>query len=159
MSRTVVTQKDVDRQLQAVRENAKAASAEGMVAATQTKVETPDGYKDRLLKYIPAEVVAIYLALLSVLKAAPPATTPIVTAEWFVFGIILIVTIPWQRKILKISKWQQVAIGTVAFVFWAISLGDPFDTSWNAWYRPLYGTMAMMLYTFLIPLFEPESVG
>ena len=64
---------------------------------------------------------------------------------------------PWQMKILKISKWQQVAVGTIAFVFWAISLGDPFQTAWKAWYQPLYGSMALMLYTFLIPLFEPES--
>lgn len=158
MGRTVVTQKDVERQLQAAREKAKAAAAEGMVAgAAVPKAETPDTYKDRLLKYIPAEIVAIYLALLSVLKTAPPNTTPIITVEWVVFLIILIVTVPWQRKVMKIAKWQQVAIGTVAFVFWAVSLGDPFDTSWKAWYQPLYGTMAMMLYTFLIPLFEPES--
>lgn len=158
MGRTVVTQKDVERQLQAAREKAKAAAAEGMVAgAAVPKAETPDTYKDRLLKYIPAEIVAIYLALLSVLKTAPPSTTPIITVEWVVFLIILIVTVPWQRKVMKIAKWQQVAIGTLAFVFWAVSLGDPFDTSWKAWYQPLYGTMAMMLYTFLIPLFEPES--
>ena len=158
MGRTVVTERDAERQMQAARERAKAAAAEGMLAgAAGPKAETPDTYKDRLLKYIPAEIVAIYLALLSVLKTAPPSTTPIVTVEWIVFGIILIVTVPWQLKIVKIAKWQQVTIGTVAFVFWAISLGDPFDTSWKAWYQPLYGTMAMMLYTFLIPLFEPES--
>jgi hypothetical protein len=158
MGRTVVTERDVERQLQEAREESRAAAKEGALAASAAPVaETPDDYKDRLLKYIPAEIVAIYLALLSVLKTAPPEKTPILTVEWVVFWIILIVTVPWQRKILKITKWQQVAIGTVAFVFWAVSLGDPFETSWKGWYQPLYGTMAMMLYTFLIPLFEPES--
>jgi hypothetical protein len=155
MGRTVVTKREIERELQNAREGAKAPANAEAAADSAAPAVGPDDYKDRLLKYIPAEIVAIYLALLSVLKAAPPEKTPIVTVEWFVFWIILFVTVPWQRRILKITKWQQIVIGTVAFVFWAISLGDPFTTSWKEWYQPLYGTMAMMLYTFLIPLFEP----
>jgi hypothetical protein len=142
MGRTVVTARDV---------------VQGSVASAEAPAKlTQDTYQDRLLKYIPADIVAIYVGLLGVLKTANPQTTPIVTVQWVVFFVILVLTIPWQRKIVKIEKWQQVAIGTVAFVFWAISLGQPFETSWKPWYQPLYGTMAMMLYTFLIPLFEPQ---
>src|SRR5438552_2397706 len=94
MGRTVVTERDADRQMQAARERAKSAAAEGTVAgAGVPKAETPDTYKDRLLKYIPAEIVAIYLGLLNVLKAAPPNKTPIVSVQWAVFWIVLIVTI------------------------------------------------------------------
>ena len=72
MGRTVVTPRDVERRAQAARAKARTAAAEGTVATAATPTtETPDTYKDRLLKYIPAEIVAIYLALLSVLKAAP----------------------------------------------------------------------------------------
>ena len=157
MGRTVVTQKDVERGRLAARDLAKKTAAEGSVAGVAvTDAQTPDTYRDRLLKYIPSEIVAIYLALLGLLKTANPQTTPIVNVQWIIFFIMLAVTIPWQRKIVKIEKWQQVAIGTVAFAFWAISLGQPFDTSWKDWYQPVFGTMAMMLYTFLIPLFEAQ---
>ena len=159
MGRTVVTRQDAERQTQAARQQAQVAAVQGAVAgATAPTAETPDTYKDRLLKYIPAEIVAIYLALLNVVKAAAPNTIPVTTVEWVLFGIILAVAVPWQLKIAKITKWQQVAVGVFAFAFWAISLGDPFDASWKAWYHPLYGTLAMMLYTFLIPLFQAESV-
>lgn len=160
MGRTIVTDHDSERKLQEAVEKIRADAQRGMVAGSPTpRAETPDSYRDRLLKYIPAEIVAIYLALGGLLKTAPPERTPIQTIEWVVFWIILGVTVPWQIKILKITKWQQVAVGTVAFVFWAVSLGDPFQTTWKAWYQPLYGSMALMLYTFLIPLFEPESVA
>ena len=158
MGRTVVTQKDVQLGSLPSRPDASAGAATEFTAPVATAAgQTPDNYRDRLLKYIPAEIVAIYLALLGVLKAVPPDTTPIATVQWVVFAAIVLISVPWQRKIMKITKWQQVAIGSVAFIVWAISLGEPFDTTWQAWYQPVYGTMVMMLYTFLIPLFEAES--
>lgn len=154
MGRTVVTKRDI----QNAQERARAEAAEGKVASASTASQKEeDTYRDRLVKYIPADIVAIYLALTRLVKTAQPDTVPITTIEWVVFGVILALTIPWQRKVVKVKKRQQVAIGTVAFMFWAISLGDPFDISWKGWYRPLYGTMGLMLYTFMIPLFEAES--
>lgn len=154
MGRTIVTQRDAELRERMWQAQSNAAVSAGIPSVS---TNTPDGYRDRLLKYIPAEIVAIYLALLSLIKTSDPQTTPVITVEWTIFLIVLIVSVPWQRRIMKISKWQQVMIGTIAFVFWAMSLGDPFNTSWKAsGYRPLYGTIAMMLYTFLIPLFEAE---
>jgi hypothetical protein len=113
-----------------------------------------DDYRDRLMKHIPADLVAIYLTLTGLLKMADPNKTPIQTLGWIIFGIVLVVSLPWQRRVVKISKWKQVWIGVFAFCFWAISLGEPFTTAWASSYQPLYGSMLLVLYTFLIPLFE-----
>lgn len=115
---------------------------------------TEDKYKDRLLKYIPADVIAIYLTLQGfVAMLHDPA--PIRALHWVVFAIILIITIPWQRKVAKIGKWTQVWIGTGAFVVWAITVGEPFTaTNLGVWYQSAYGAIILALYTFLIPLWE-----
>lgn len=154
MGRTVISKKDVASQLEHAQ---RAAAAGGSLASITTGApippQQPDQYRDRLVKYIPADVVAIYLALIGFAKTLP-ATAPLAKVEWVVFILVLIVSVPWQWKIAKISKWNQVWIGTGAFVIWAISLGDPFAGAWQSWYYPAYGTMAVALYTFLIPLFE-----
>jgi hypothetical protein len=157
MGREVVTKKDV------AHSRARAALfSEQRVQLTggrETDAGAPelieDKYKDRLLKYIPADVVAIYLALkgfVALLK--PPA--PIEAIYWTVFVIGLVITVPWQRKIAKITKWKQVLIGTGAFAVWAISLGEPFTAGNIGWYQPPYGAMLLALYTFLIPLVEVD---
>jgi len=160
MSRTVITKKDVERELKLARDEAIRTAEAGAVAAVPAPTpQKPDDYRDRLIKYIPGDVVAIYLSILALIKTADPHKTPIMTIEWIIFGLIFLVSIPWQRRVMKIDKWQQVAIGTIAFLIWAISLGDPFATAWSAWYQPLYGTILLMLFTFLIPLFQAQKTG
>jgi len=154
MGRTVISKKDIESQRH--RERELAAAAGGSLASDvtpQPPVPEPDEYRDRLIKYVPADVVAIYLTLIGLTKLLP-ATAPVQVLEWIFFFLILLISFPWQRKIAKISKWNQVFIGSGAFVIWAVSLGDPFATAWSSWYYPAYGTMAVALYTFLIPLFE-----
>jgi hypothetical protein len=130
----------------------------GELAGSETIPEVKkDEYKDRLLKYIPADIIAAYLALRSLIdliqnRAAVP------TVRFVVFVIVLAITIPWQRNVAQIRKWQQVWIGLGAFVVWAISLGEPFTAEvLGTWYDPAYGAMLLVLYTFLIPLFEVEK--
>ena len=160
MSRTVVTQQDVERELKLAREQAiRTAEAGAVAAAPAPTPKKPDDYRDRLIKYIPGDIVAIYLSILALIKTADPHKTPIIMIEWIIFVIIFVVSIPWQRRVMKIDKWQQIAIGSLAFVIWAISLGDPFATSWSAWYQPLYGSILLMLFTFLSPLFQAQKSG
>jgi hypothetical protein len=142
------------------REQAIRTAEAGAVASSPAiSAQKPDDYRDRLIKYIPADIVAIYLSLLALIKTANHEKTPVMAIEWVIFGIILVVSVPWQIRVMKIDKWQQVAIGTFAFVIWAISLGDPFATAWSTWYQPLYGTILLMLFTFLIPLFVAQKSG
>ncbi len=97
----------------------------------------------------------MYLALKGfVALLQPPA--PIETIYWIVFVVVWVITIPWQIRIAKITKWRQVVIGTGAFAVWAISLGEPFTAHNISWYQPAYGAMLLALYTFLIPLVDAE---
>jgi hypothetical protein len=42
---------------------------------------------------------------------------------------------------------------TLAFVVFIFALGGPFALTFS-WYRPLYGTVVLILTTLLLPLFE-----
>jgi hypothetical protein len=156
MGREIVTKKDIAVLHDHLQELAQYRQKLGTTAAAgaPTPDVTEDKYKDRLLKYIPADVIAIYLTLQGfVAMLHEPA--PIRTLHWIVFTVVLIITIPWQRKVAKIGKWVQVWIGTGAFVVWAITIGEPFTpATLGNWYQPAYGAMVLALYTFLIPIWE-----
>jgi len=155
MGREIVTKNDVAKIQSELQELAKFRQQMGAVAAVAVPVPTvtEDTYKDKLLKYIPADVIAIYLALHSLVPVLPDAA-PKKILYWIIFASILLITIPWQRKVAKIGKWSQVWVGFGAFIVWAITVGDPFTHENFAWYYPAYGAMILALYTFLIPLFD-----
>jgi hypothetical protein len=151
MGREIVTTVDVAR----MGKQTQAMGAGAGAPAAAPGVEQ-DKYKDKLLKYIPADVVAIYLTLRALVDAvSQPA--PIQVIYWVIFGIMFVITVPWQRNVARIAKWEQVWVGTGAFFFWAVSLGSPFTAQGlGTWYQPVYGAMLLALYTFLIPLLVPE---
>jgi hypothetical protein len=155
MGREIVTKNDVARIQAELQELAKMRQQLGAVASTAAPVPTvtEDKYKDRLLKYIPADVIAIYLTLRGFVPVLPD-TAPKKVLYWIIFVLIWLITIPWQRRVAKIGKWSQVWVGFGAFVVWAITVGDPFTHDNFPWYYPAYGAMILALYTFLIPLFE-----
>lgn len=158
MSREVLTGNDVGLIQKELQEAAKWRQQMGSVAGTeQIPTIEKDDYKDRLMKYIPADIIAAYLALRSFVDLVQNKAA-VSTVYIVVFVTVLVVTIPWQRKVAKIRKWQQVWIGVGAFVVWAISLGEPFTAKLlGHWYEAAYGAMLLVLYTFLIPLFEAKK--
>jgi hypothetical protein len=113
-------------------------------------VQTPDHYGDRLIKYIPAEVVILYLTLQSMLQSIPDS--PSLTVSWGVFGFGILATFLHLSRIAKVTKKRQILISLGAFVVWAFALGGPFQTL--SWYQPAYGGMLLCCYTFLVPIIE-----
>src|SRR5438874_10304036 len=87
-----------------------------------------DDYLGRLAKYIPAEIVGLYVAMM----AAAPATEPhYTTVLWVIFALnaILVPIYTWivtSRDPSKGVLWVQVLLATVAFPVWAFAMGGPF---------------------------------
>lgn len=122
-----------------------------------TSKETVDGYQDRLLKYIPADINAAWLALTGIVKSA--TTIPQNTVLWILFVILLILTPIWTWHETKqpnkpIAK-TQIAVSTGAFVVWAFALGEPFDRL--SFYQPVYGSILLVLYTLIVAKFVPKE--
>lgn len=124
-----------------------AGSTAPQAAADQDPSSKEDSYLNRLSKFIPSEVLALYVTLGSALKAdaAMPAHL-----YWFVLFFCAASTWVYLRKFQRVTSRVQLAISVGAFLVWAFAMGGPFVQL--AWYRPGYGAVLLPTYTFLVAL-------
>ncbi len=102
-----------------------------------------DSYFEKLIKYIPADIVAAWLAIDGILR---DQTSSPLWLVWSVFGFLTVLT-PLYVVYMKTdppgfgpTKTFHWMASTLAFVV--------------PWYRPLYGTVVLILTTLMLPLFE-----
>lgn len=116
------------------------------VAAAQ---DEPDRFNDRVLKYIPAEVITIYLTAdgLARAKSLPPAVS------WIVFVLGLLGTVLYLRYGAGVGKPLQLAVSATIFVVWSLAIGGPFVHIHG--YDTAYGAIALPFFTFLAGLVKP----
>ena len=112
-------------------------------------IKAPDTYVDRLIKYIPPDVIAAYATIEGMIASAGSAKDNSFLA-WAVFVVILIACPFYLWRIGGVAKPLQLGISTFAFVVWAFAYnGPPFSL---LEIRPVYGTVLLALTTFLIPI-------
>jgi len=79
--------------------------------------ETVDGYSERLLKYIPADVVSFWLAGNGLVQSQVGETR--IGALWLLFVIGLVLSALWTRKLTsepgQATAWQQIILSCVSF--------------------------------------------
>ncbi|WP_206243399.1 hypothetical protein [Novosphingobium terrae] len=114
-------------------------------------IRTPDTYIDRLMKYIPPEVVAVYATLESMIGANSKGDD-LVRLSWLVFAVVLVACPLYLRRLGGVSKKLQLTLSTFAFFVWAFAYGGPpFSLLQIA---PIYGAILLTLTTFLMPIIE-----
>ncbi len=118
-------------------------------------------YFDKLIRYIPGELVAAYLALDGLLQEQ--LVDHSIVLYWFVFLTLLILTPlyviyrPTHSDFSEHSKNFHVVAATVAFLVWVFALGGPFAVTWPHLYRPYYGSILLVITTLTIPVLEKMS--
>jgi hypothetical protein len=124
--------------------------------AAETSVKI-DSYFDRVIKYIPADIVGAWVAVTGLINSA--ADIPKDTILWIAFlsGVLLtaIWTLRQTAEPKKSPAITQIAISTGAFIVWVFALGGPFVTL--DFYRPLYGSLLLILYTLVVALIVPRE--
>lgn len=127
-----------------------------MTAESQSTAKADD-YLGRLLKYIPAELVGLYLAA----RGLVPVTQEdgvgslwvIALSSWILVPIYLYLTT--KRKGER-TLWWQVCLGTIAFPVWVFAVGGEPVTSLHWYAQHLYlGSVALMFVTVIFGLIEP----
>ena len=112
-----------------------------------------DNYIQKVVGYIPGEIVAVYTTASGLALSAEGVPTVLVL--WIVAGVLLVLTPLWLYYATAVpgrsASWFQVVAGTLAYVCWvfALSGGTLF-----AWYHPLYGSLLLLFYTLAAPLAE-----
>jgi xanthine/uracil permease len=129
---------------------------EAAAGRTRGVADSSSDYVERVAKYIPAEVVAGYLAIMGMIEAADPDNTARMGLAWGLFVIGVIVTPVYLTVVGKPIGQQKITvwISTFAFVVWAYALGGPFKMS--GYHNGLLGSVAVGVVTWLAGLFVPR---
>ena len=154
MARQIFTHKDAE-----IIESAQSVSSKKKIRYLPDSRNTPDSsvglkpdrYFDRLLKYIPAEVVAGYIFILGTIQQlSDPGKAKVI--HWLVFILFCLITFIYLLRVLKVRKLQQLFISVLSFIVWVFALGGPF--TFLGWYDPLYGQILLPVFTFAAALWE-----
>ena len=115
----------------------------------------PDGYFDKIVKYIPADIVAAWVAISALVKGA--TDVPANTILWISFAVGLGLTAWWTWMQTNVPgqppALKQISISTVAFGVWVFAIGAPFDSL--DWYRALYASILLIGYTLVVGRLDP----
>jgi len=113
----------------------------------------PDTYRERLIKYIPAEVIVLFVAAYGATYAVL-GTDPFFPriALWIVLaGLIGTPLYLWKAG--QVSDPVQLSISTIGFVVWVFALGV-LPISDLPWYNQVVAALVLPVYVFVSPLAE-----
>lgn len=117
-----------------------------------------DTYWDRVIKYIPSDIVAAWTVVTGLINTDP--TAPQNTLLWIFFVIFILVTALWVWKQTsehnKPTAISQITVSSLSFVVWVFALGGPFATL-EGFYRPLYGSLVLVVYSLIVGLVVPKE--
>lgn len=125
-----------------------------------------DTFFDRVIKYIPADIVAAWTTVLgltgvtaesSVTTNTPGYNRALVLWVAFICGamITLLWTLRQTREGGTQPAWTQSIVATGAFAVWVYALGGPFAEV--GWYNAVIGSIALIGYTLLVALIIPPE--
>lgn len=112
------------------------------------EVNREDTYLSRLLKNIPSEIIATYLALEGLLKSQTMGGKNEVLL-WIVFGILLIATPFWMIYVEQVKRAIQIVFATLSFIIWILVMGGPVKASFEG-YDTIIGSILLIIFTVVI---------
>ena len=111
-------------------------------------ITSNDPYLNTLLKFIPSEIVAAYLAIQGILKGWSGSTSDIVTVVLFV---ALFVLTPLHLFFLAgVRSVIQIIATMFSFVVWVYILGGPFIV-WGI-HDLRIGSVILIVWTLILPI-------
>jgi drug/metabolite transporter (DMT)-like permease len=122
-------------------------------AAGSAALPLPDSYYNRLFKYIPADIVAGWIAVKGIIASMPGGPNENLYRICFIAGVIL--TFFWTYKMTTVEghkpAWTQIVVSTVAFIVWVVVTGEPFNL------EPYIGSLILVAYTLGSGLIIPKE--
>ena len=109
-------------------------------------------YLDRLVQLIPAEIVAAHLAVQGLVANnidVRNLALEVSAGAFLVFLPLYLWRIQGVRSVLKIL------LTMVSFVIWVYAVSSPVYTRWSL--DPVWGSVALILWTTVIPVFHFEE--
>jgi hypothetical protein len=115
-------------------------------------VPSEDDYLTKVVKYIPPEVLAAYLFMAGVIDSN--VTNKHDHAIWLgglLIGI-LVLTIPYDLRVLKIVRWSQIAMSVLGIAVYVFAVGGWFATT--TWYHQWYASIVVPVFGLVIAILK-----
>lgn len=128
-------------------------------AGERDKKKKAQDYGERVAKYVPAEVIAAYLALLPVIIQGTSADTSertVFLAVIFGMGVLFTPLYLWRFPGEKAVKKFQLVISTVAFLAWSYSIPEGLFDDIGI-YNRLAAAIVLAFFTLASGLFAPTK--
>ncbi|MFA4877104.1 MAG: hypothetical protein WC586_06790 [Methanoregula sp.] len=112
-----------------------------------------DSYRERLVKYVPVEVLALYVSVYGI-GYAVMGTDPgfSLASRWILIaGIAATLLYLWKSE--GVVDVVQLSISLIGFVAWAFALGV-IPVSELPWYNQIAAAIFLSAYIFLTPLID-----
>jgi hypothetical protein len=138
-SRTVITKNSVTQLLK---------SRYSIPQSDSTELKL-DNYIALVSKSIPSEIIGVYLTAITLLKEGPIKDSTFLF--WGIFVICLSLTPIYLKYIYKVNYTNQLIVSSLAFIFWALTIGSPFELIFE--HSKFIGSMILPIFSLLIPLF------
>lgn len=111
----------------------------------------PGGHEtelDRLLKLIPTEIVAFYVAAVPI---AGELAWPYLAFALFVAGTVLVPLILYLdgRSTGQAARWPQYLVRTLGFVVWAMAVNWPFSPWISSQHMSWFRSLAVLIVPFV----------
>lgn len=120
------------------------------------EINTTQPYSDKLVKFIPTEIVGSYMMLAGFLGFGPGTQTlpgqkvdDVLIQVVFFFLLALVPAYLWV--VSGVRHLVQIAVATVSYGVWVYSLGGPFEL-WG-FHDPTVAAVVLVLWTLIPPLF------
>lgn len=132
----------------------------GRFAAQNLKQAQADDYKDRLVKYIPIESVAVYTftdKLVATYYQNQQVDLLLAVLAWGLFLLALIGT-PFYLKKQRLpgQPWGlHATLSTIAFALWAYTMDGTLFAMYHL-YNTLLAALLAPIFTFVAGIFEPK---
>jgi hypothetical protein len=112
-----------------------------------------DSYRERLIKYIPVETIAIFIAVYGITYylSGSEIWYPLMARWILIAGILGTVLYLWQVE--NVTEVTQLAISTAGFVIWTGALGVITIAS-LPYYNAVVAGVLLIVYVFGAPLID-----
>jgi hypothetical protein len=128
------------------------SGASGQNLKPPVKSAAYDNYYSRLVKLIPSEIIAFYLALDGIASAMKDKEIML----WIALANAVIGAWIYLGQMANVHQFVQRFLTVFALVLWVYVFGGPFVQF--SWYDPAYGKLLLVVYTFFVPIiFKGET--
>ena len=112
-----------------------------------------DSYRERLIKYIPSETIALFIAIYGITYylSGSEEWYPLMARWIFIAGILGTLLYLWHAE--GVTDLVQLAISTIGFVIWACALGIVTVAS-LPFYNAVVAAVLLIVWVFGAPFID-----